>query len=176
MAQIRDGLLVPPVEPPKVDINKLLKTFENGAKWFYWIAGLSLVNSGIHFARGNVSFVIGLGITQIIDAIAMFASEGHPEVSIIFRIIALGFAFIFAGIFALFGRFACKRHSWAFIIGMILYVLDGLLFLLVRDWLSIGFHAFAFICILVGYNALRKLNHAQSLIVRQPEPMQPPPQ
>ena len=42
---------------------------------------------------------------------------------------------------------------------MVLYALDGLLFLLVGDWISIAFHAFALVCIGKGYQALRSLRH-----------------
>ncbi|MFO1096161.1 MAG: hypothetical protein U0992_23075 [Planctomycetaceae bacterium] len=61
-----------------------------------------------------------------------------------------------AMVVALFGRFANKRHAWAFIVGLGLYVLDGLLFVLVGDWLSVGFHVFAGFGIFSGYVALRK--------------------
>jgi hypothetical protein len=39
----------------------------NGAKWFYWIAGLSLVNSLVVVFGGNFHFVLGLGITSVVD-------------------------------------------------------------------------------------------------------------
>jgi hypothetical protein len=168
MQQTRDGLLVPPPEPPKQDIIKITKSFENGYKWFYWIAGLSMVNSVAHLAKGGFSFVIGLGMPQIVEAIAMALTEEHPQASIILKIIVLIFAAIFAGVFALFGWLASKKHGWAFIVGMILYSLDGLIFILVKDWMSIAFHIFAFICILTGYLNLRKLNLLQPAPLPQP--------
>jgi hypothetical protein len=169
MQQIRDGLLVPAAEPAKVDINKITKTFESGSKWFYAIAGLSIINSVTHLARSNFTFVVGLGVTQIIDGIAMGIGSDHPEASGVFNAIAFIFSAIFAGIFALFGWFAAKKHSWAFIVGMILYVLDGLIFLLVKDWLSLGFHGFACICILNAYLNMRKLNQLQAVAMQQQE-------
>jgi hypothetical protein len=167
MQQIRDGLLVPSEEPAKADINKITKTFESGSKWFYAIAGLSLINSVIYLAHSNVTFVVGLGITQIADGFAMGIGKDHPEAAGVFNAIAFVFAAMFSGIFALFGWFAAKKHSWAFIVGMILYVLDGLIFLLVKDWLSMGFHGFAFICILNGYLNLKKLNQMQVVAIQQ---------
>jgi hypothetical protein len=41
---------------------------------------------------------------------------------------------------------------------MVLYTLDGMIFLLGPDWLALGFHAFALFCIFNGYRALRRLN------------------
>jgi hypothetical protein len=167
MEQTHDDLPVPPQDQPKADIVKITKSFENGSKWFYWIAGLSLVNSVAHLAHANFSFVIGLGITQIVDAIALAGTQRHPEISVVINIIAFIFAAIFAGIFALFGWLAGRKHGWAFIVGLILYVPDGLIFLLIQDWMSIAFHGFAFVCILTGYTNLRKLNQLQAFAVQQ---------
>ena len=75
MQLTHDGLLTPPPESPKDDPIKIAKSFENGSKWFYWIAGLSIINSVAHLAKGDFSFVIGLGITQIVDAIAFALSR-----------------------------------------------------------------------------------------------------
>ena len=52
-------------EPDPVTLAQL----KNGANWFYWIAGLSLVNSAIFAFGGHVSFIAGLAYTQIIDAV-----------------------------------------------------------------------------------------------------------
>jgi hypothetical protein len=61
----------------------------------------------------------------------------------------------------MFGVFANKLHTWAFLVGMILYALDGLIFLLVGDWLSVGFHVFALFCIFGGFSATRRLKALQ---------------
>src|SRR5437588_12623571 len=42
-----------------------------GANWFFWIAGLSVVNAVISLAEGNRHFVVGLGITEIINGVAV---------------------------------------------------------------------------------------------------------
>jgi hypothetical protein len=161
MDQTKDGLIIPPQERPKQDFVKLEKTFVSGAKWFYWIAALSLVNTVIHLARGNISFIVGLGITQIVDGIAMFIKEEHAEISVIVTIVTLIFNGFVAGIFAMFGWFASRKHYWAFIVP-------------VRDWFSFGFHVFAFFCILAGFNALRKLNKAQNLATPAQQTISPP--
>jgi hypothetical protein len=38
-----------------------------------------------------------------------------------------------------------------------LFALDGAIFLLVQDWVGVGFHAFALFMILRGYSAARQL-------------------
>ena len=152
----------PHVDPQCQDIAKLNGAIRSGANWFYWIAGLSLVNSVIVLLKGNLSFVVGLGATQIVDGIAVAASQqlggnGGPIV----QAIALAVDACIASIFVLFGWLSNKRFAAAFVIGMIVYFLDGLIFLLVQDWLSIGFHIFALFCIGSGYSALRKLAATQ---------------
>lgn len=65
---------------------------------------------------------------------------------------------IVVGMFILFGVFAHKRHTWAFIVGMILYALDGLIFLIGQGWLALGFHVFVLVCLFRGFKACRELN------------------
>jgi len=50
---------------------------KSGANWFYWVAGLSLINTIMIFAGAKWGFAIGLAITQIIDVVAP-AQEQHP--------------------------------------------------------------------------------------------------
>ena len=130
---------------------KLERSFKSGANWFFWIAGLSIINSVIIIAGGQWNFIVGLGITQVIDAIAHEIGSAGIGVALVLDILV-------AGVFVLFGIFARKKYLWAFIIGMILYTLDGLLFLLAGDWLGIAFHILVLFFIFGGISALKKLN------------------
>jgi len=118
-----------------------------GANWFYWIAGLSLVNSLVVIFGGQFHFVVGLGITSIVDELA----KGVGSAGTVLDLVINGTV---AGIFFLFGSFAGKSHKWAFLVGMVLYGLDGLLLLLARDILSIGFHVYALYAISRGLTAV----------------------
>lgn len=145
-----------PTEPPAIpqDLPEERLRFENqfksGANWFFWIAGLSIVNSVVILTGGAWSFIIGLGVTQIIDVIGY-------EMGSIGTAVALGLDMLAAGVFVLFGALARKGYAAAFITGMVLYALDGLIFFAVADWLSVGFHAFALFCIFSGLTARRRL-------------------
>jgi hypothetical protein len=136
---------------------KLIKEgrFKSGANWFFWIAALSLVNSVILLLGKNWGFVIGLGITQFIDAIGSKLAE---EIGPLSKAVALLADLVAAGVFVLFGVLARKRQVWAFLVGMVLYALDGLLFILVADWLSVAFHAFALWGIYGGLKAMKGLS------------------
>lgn len=126
-----------------------------GASWFYWVAALSIINSLIIMFSGNLSFIVGLGITQIFDYIG-------KEFGTIGNILAFGIDLIIAGIFVFFGVFANKGHNWSFIIGMVLYSLDGLLYLIPGDFLAFGFHIFVLYCLFSGLKANSKLKQIAS--------------
>lgn len=109
--------------------------------WFYWIGGLSILNSIILAFDGGFNFVIGLGITQIVDGFAWgMVQEGAPETV---RYVALAISICVSIVFALFGLAGSKRILSVYIFGMVLYALDGLIFLAFQDWFPFGFHVFA---------------------------------
>jgi hypothetical protein len=122
------------------------------------IAGLSLVNTLIHLFEADFQFVVGLGVTLVVDVVAMaVAKESGGVAAAVAKLIAVVVGLLAAGVFVLFGWLANKRKGWAFVLGMVLYLLDGLIFLVVTDWMSLGFHAFALFAIFAGYSACRGL-------------------
>jgi len=121
-----------------------------GAKWFYWIAGLSMINSLAVMSGGNFHFVVGLGITPVVDAMARQAGSMGSVLDIVIN----GFV---SGLFVLFGYFAVKAQKWAFMVGMGLYALDGLLLLGAKDFLGMAFHAYALFAIYRGLTAAEQV-------------------
>ena len=141
------------------DSEKLRRACRSGAKWFYWIAGLSVVNSILQLAGGAISFVIGLAITQVIAAIARGVTEGaEPGLARAVRLLAFVLALALAGLFVWCGWHASRQRGWAFVTGMLVYGLDGLLCLLFGDWMSFSFHVFALFFVWAGYSSMRKLH------------------
>ena len=116
------------------------------AKWFYWVAGLSVINSLVVISGGNFHFVVGLGITSVVDAMAKRIGNAGTVLDLIIN----GFV---AGVFVLFGHFASKAQKWAFFVGMALYAADALLLVSAKDYLSVGFHAYALFAIYRGMTA-----------------------
>ncbi len=125
-----------------------------GASWFYWIAGLSVVNSIIALSGSQWHFIAGLGITEIIDYVARGAGNAGTVVAIMLDAFA-------AGMFVLFGVFAAKRQSWAFIIGMVFYGMDALLWILGQFWLGIAFHIYVLFRIYSGMKAAGQLRELE---------------
>lgn len=131
----------------------------NGANWFLWIAGLSLINSLFLLSGSSFGFLVGLSITQLIDIIALeIIREYQPESPTIIQGIAFFMDLAIIGMIALFGLLARRGHSWAFIVGMVLYVLDTFLTFYLELWISVAFHAFALFGLWGGYQATRLYN------------------
>lgn len=116
----------------------------NAARWFWWIAGLSLINTVLMHSGSDTSFVVGLGFTLIADAVFVEI----PVIAYAFDAVVLGF-FVFMGLFAQRG------YIWAFVVGGFIYLLDALIYLYFGDYLALGFHAFALFQIVTGAIALR---------------------
>ena len=136
---------------------------ENGVKgggnWFFFIAAATAINTFSHvFLQGDWYLFIGLGISSFIDGIAIFAVKENPDLAGLWKGLATVINLIAVSICVLFGVFARKQKSWAFIVGMVAVALDSLLFMLAQDWLAFGFHVFAVLSIRGGYNSLNQLN------------------
>ncbi|MDB6023881.1 MAG: hypothetical protein JWM68_104 [Verrucomicrobiales bacterium] len=125
---------------------ELEKKIKGGAGWFYWIAAFSMINSIFIVTGANWSFFLGLGITQFIAVFCAAMGSAGTAVGLVLSALT-------SGLFVVFGIFANKRHSWAFIVGMILYLLDGMIFFFLSEWMSFGFHLFAAFCIFAGLKA-----------------------
>jgi hypothetical protein len=129
---------------------------KSGASWFYWIAGLSLLNTIVTFAGSQSGFVIGLGITQVFDHFARGLAEGAEGGGGGAKFVALALDLVAYAALILFGVLATRRRPWAFVTGMLLYALDAGIYVLVQDWLAVGFHGFALFFIFKGFTACRE--------------------
>jgi hypothetical protein len=122
-----------------------LPTVISGARWFWWIVGLSIVNIVMFQSGSNTSFVIGLGMTSVSDAIFADAK-------------AIGFAIdaVVLGFFGLMGLYAQRGKLWAFYLGTVVYILDALIYLYFEDWMSVAFHGLVIFYLVKGAAALRE--------------------
>lgn len=134
----------------------------SAARWFWWIAGLSLVNTVLIHGGSETSFVIGLGFTMIADV----AFSAFKPVAFALDGLAIGF-------FVLMGWLALRGHFWAFILGALVYALDGLIYLKFGDMMPFGFHLFALFFIVRGAFALREALLAAYAAALEQEPIPP---
>src|SRR5689334_6086650 len=119
--------------------NPIAKAFViSSARWFYWIVGLSILNSLLAMGGAPIRFVFGLGITQFVP--------GY---------IASAAALVF---FVLCGYFGSKLQKWPFLIGGLVYLLDAGICLLRQDYISVLVHAYVLFRLYQGFS---KINDAQ---------------
>lgn len=172
-----------------MELSKLEGEKRRGINWFFWIAALSLVNFVILRFGSDRGFVIGLGITQLIDVrvpvkilrtpiigdIASLIMTVYRPVQILLHragfsppmtefIFELIFAILIASVFLLFGVLGRRGSVFAAALGIILYALDSGIFFYYGDYLSLAFHIFALVALAGGLRALyllRKLQPSQ---------------
>jgi hypothetical protein len=142
----------------------------SGAHWFYWIAGVTLINSLINVFGSDWNFIFGLGIGQVFDALGQgLAAEGGGG-----TFVALGLLMSVGALstYVLWGWLAARGRTLGFVAGMIFYALDTGIFLVAGDWLGAAFHVFALVVIGRGFRAhreLRAMPDDESAAVPDPE-------
>ncbi|SRR5579871_421941 len=124
---------------------------DGGGRLFFMIAGFSVVNSLLSLMSAGFRFIIGLGITQFVAAIARESSRGTAVM------VSLAVTALAAGFFFLMGVFTRQGQKWSLILGIVLYALDGALLLLWKDWLSIAFHGYFIYCLIQTLSAIGEL-------------------
>jgi hypothetical protein len=140
-----------------------------GVGWFYWIAGLSLVNTVAFLVGIQMHFVVGLAITQIIDGFLYALTQGmNTAAGGILRALGLFLDVAIAGFFALLGFFGRKRYAWVVILGMGIYFVDAVLMIVFQDWLAAAFHALALYGLWTGWRAIRQLAALDKTSATQP--------
>jgi hypothetical protein len=119
------------------------------ASWFYWIAGLSVINTLIAIFNGEISFIFGLGVTQLVDGLILGAFGEYNAIGWIVNIFV-------TGIFVFFGYMYTKGHKWALVLGILFYAFDAILFVVVESWLSLAFHLFVLYRLYTGFAKLKE--------------------
>ncbi|KOY52427.1 hypothetical protein I602_1987 [Polaribacter dokdonensis DSW-5] len=137
-------------EIPTIEQVESVAKLNNGSQWFLWIFGLSAINTLILYFGGQVSFIFGLGITQVFEGIYL-AAFGN------FNLLGVIISLFISGTFAVIWHFSKNLSKPAFIIGMIIYGIDALILLSIQDWLSFGVHLYALFMIFKGYQSIDEL-------------------
>jgi len=135
--------------PPPPQANAAVAAVASAARWFWWIAGLSLVNTVLVQTGNDMNFVVGLGITAGADA--LFA--GTKVIGFIVDAVAIVF-------FVLMGLQAQRGKLWAFYVGIGVYTLDALIYAAIQDWMPVAFHALIIYFIVRGAMLLRAMKRA----------------
>jgi hypothetical protein len=150
-----------PLQQQRQMMEDLKRNVRGGASNFYWIAGFSLVNTALAFFENDLRFVIGLLATQVVDMLAIGMSAEMPELAGFLTMIAIAINLVLVAFFALFGFLGGKGNRILYVMGMVLYALDGVLSLVFQDWISALFHAYFLWGLWGGLQALNALKQIE---------------
>ena len=78
-----------------------------------------------------------------------------------------------AGVFVLFWKFARTGAKWAFLAGMVLYLIDGLILIPFKDFLGVAFHAYALFRIYQGLQGIPALEDLRRMTAPAGAPIEP---
>ena len=145
--------------------NEVIVQSEKAAQWFIIIAGFSLLNSILVYMGAEVNFVVGLGVTMLVDGV-LLVSQGELSglARILIQTIAIGFNVGVLVFFWIIWKKSKRGSRGAYLFGMIIYLLDSLLFLMVGDWVGVGFHLFFLFFIFGGYGFIKHRRVAEALL------------
>lgn len=136
------------------------QSIRSGAGWLIWIAALSLVNIGATASGSEISFALGLIISQVIALIgAGMATETHSPT---LGWVAAGVAAVPAIAFGALWFLAKDGKAWVFVLAMVVYALDlvALLGILAvageMDFIGVGIHVWALWALWRGWSACRE--------------------
>jgi hypothetical protein len=138
------------------ELAALRSRVESGASWFYWIAGLSAINAVVALMGSNWGFAIGLGISQVLTAIASELQKDASAsgvIALILWMLSFGAIAFIAGC----GYLARRPSTVAFVVGIAIFGLDTLIFLAAGDWIGVIFHFLALFFLWGGLSAGREL-------------------
>ncbi len=154
--------------------NEIIEHAKKARGWFAAIAALSFVNSLLIMFGAEMTFVIGLGATQVVDAIvAATRQEAAASAATVLSVIGLAINLCIIGVVMVIWWAAGRGSAAAYLVGMVLYALDGLIFLLAQDWIGVGFHVFFLAMLWGGYRFMREWARAESILAQTPPGPQP---
>lgn len=147
---------------------KIEAQLKSAAGWFFTIAVLSIINSVVMLSGSKWHFIVGLGVTTFVDAVAYHLSNAAANVA------AFVINLFIVAIPVVFGISARKGQKWAFVVGMVLYGLDALILLMFSDFLGVAFHGYALFMIYRGVTAIGLLKQLQqATLATGPVPIEP---
>ncbi len=164
--------MIPNVAPQKqipdphvttLALAKLAERVRSGAGWLNAVAVFSAINSLINAFDGGRYFLVGLGITQLIDAFGSVFAQEMPNMATTIKFVAVAISLGISGILGVLGYFSRRGHAWAFTLAGVGYTVDTLIVLYFQDYGGIIFHLIALFFMGSGALAALKLQGSDAL-------------
>ncbi len=134
---------------------QLQQTVNRAARWFYWIAALSLVNLLASLWGSQWSFALGLGLSQLLSdgGRQLYSAGGSGAAVFVMYAGCLGSMAFFCAC----GWFARKPSVFVFMVGIVFFTLDTLIFVFAKDILGVAIHLVVLYFLRQGVPAARIL-------------------
>lgn len=139
------------IETEKKEELKQKSLIIGGSSWFLWIGILSALNLIALIFHLNIQFIAGLGINYIILGV-MDGIWRATGINLIF--VGYFLAFLVSGLFIFIWKKSKQENKAIYLTGLVIYALDTIIFVITKEWFSLGFHVFALLMLGNGYNAL----------------------
>jgi hypothetical protein len=144
--------------------------------WFFVIAGLSLLNALLPRIGLPVFFIAALAAPILVSNYAHLVSSSLSMAQADW--LSYGALALCIATLAALGWFARKGHAWAFAVGGVLYLADGIVFLRYGDYPSFILHVVVLYFIFRGFLAVLRSRPAVAAPAPsdvEPEPSPAPP-
>jgi hypothetical protein len=136
----------PDVVTEEIEKELYFRKVRSGVRWLFWIAALSLLNSGMAAFGIGRSYAMGLGAAHLIAALGYHFGNSAILVSLAANV-SLSLAFLIVGVLA------WHKRPWLLGPAIAVYVADGVLCGLFDLWLSVALHAWALFNLVPGFIA-----------------------
>ncbi len=138
---------------PQID-SATMEKIASSANWFYWIAGLTIVGVVASLFGSGWRFAIGLGLTEVLIAFATPGDDAPVAAGVMIALWLLAAASV--ALFLWLGYVARRPSQNAFVVGLVVYAIDTLIFVFVGDWLGVILHAVALYFLWQGLMLVRQ--------------------
>jgi hypothetical protein len=151
-------------EQPAVNTTALESHVKSSASWFYWIAALTMIGVVVELCGTDFSFILSLCVPTVFAAVA---HDSHWSAT--GNAIVIVSSLIVCGVFAWIGLRAGKGSRAAFMIGMVFYGIDTLIYLGFKQWLGAIGHAYALYRLSIGFGLAGTLAAARKAPAPAPD-------
>jgi hypothetical protein len=137
----------------KTNVNTAALSVRKASYWFFGIAAFSIINT-LLVSRG-MNFSVGLSLNKFVGDVV---TQSSGETSYITDIVA-------AGVFIVLGFFSIRIQRWAFIAGLIIYLVDALIYIVFEEWVALALHGYILYRLFLGLRALATYDVLKTKIV-----------
>jgi hypothetical protein len=130
-----------------------------GTDWFFWTAGLSVINVITSIVIGMPNYVFGVANGRFVGGMAIGIAQifGVANWGMGVLLITQSFDLPFAGLFIAAGILARKQYRWVVKAGLVLYAVDCVIFIIFANWIGVAIHVVALWRLWIGLQALSGL-------------------